>query len=73
MSNDDAATGGKGRKRQILTLNRRENEAPADQTGKKPEDARGEPERQERNREDLGVEDNHRTEDMNRGKRGTFP
>jgi hypothetical protein len=70
---NDGATGGKGRKRQILTLNRRQNEAPTDQTGKKPEDARGEPEQQERNREDMGVDENHRTEDMNRSKRGTFP
>ncbi len=51
----------------------RQHQAPTGQTGKKPEDARGDPGRQERNREEMGVEEDHRTEDMQKGKRGTFP
>jgi hypothetical protein len=43
------------------------------QTGKKPGDARGDPEQQKRNREDLKVGEDHRTEKMRKGNRGTFP
>lgn len=34
------------------------------QTGKKPGDARGDPEQQKRNREDLNVGEDHRTDKM---------
>jgi hypothetical protein len=45
------------------------------QTGKKPGDARDDPEQQKRNREQMndGVSDDHRTEKMREEKRGTFP
>ncbi|SFM16734.1 hypothetical protein [Nitrosomonas communis] len=43
------------------------------QTGKKPGDARGDPEQQKRNREDLKVGEDHRTDKMREDKRGTFP
>jgi hypothetical protein len=45
------------------------------QTGKKPGDARGDPQQQKRNREQMneGVGDDHRTETMREQKRGTFP
>ena len=43
------------------------------QTGKRPEDARGDPEQQQRNREQLNVGEDHLTEEMRENKRGTFP
>jgi hypothetical protein len=45
------------------------------QTRKKPGDARGDPQQQKRNREQMndGVADDHRTEKMREEKRGTFP
>ena len=45
------------------------------QTGKKPGDARGDPQQQKRNREQMndGVEDDHRTDKMHEEKRGTYP
>lgn len=51
---------------------RDQSEAP-DDAGKRPEDARSEPAQQEKNREDMGVNPDHKTQDMERGKRGTFP
>jgi hypothetical protein len=41
--------------------------------GKNKRDARGKPGKQEENQRELGVDDTHRTEDMKRGKRGSFP
>ena len=46
---------------------------PTAQTGKNPSDARGDEEKQEKNRKDLGVGPDHKTEDMEESKRGTFP
>jgi len=45
------------------------------QTGKKPGDARGDPQQQKRNREQMndGVGDDHRSEKMREEKRGSFP
>lgn len=50
------------------------------QTGTKPGDARdlarpgdADEEKLRANRDELGVEESHRTEDMERGRRGTFP
>lgn len=43
------------------------------QTGKRPGDARGDPEQQKRNREEMNVGEDHRTEKMREEKRGTFP
>lgn len=45
------------------------------QTGKNPDDARGDPQQQKRNREQMndGVADDHRTDKMREEKRGTFP
>ncbi len=42
-------------------------------TGKKPHDARDDPAQQERNREEMGVTPEHKTEDMKEKGRGTFP
>ena len=38
-----------------------------------PRDARDDPEKQRENQADLGVTPEHKTEDMEKGKRGTFP
>lgn len=47
---------------------------PAEQTGKHEGDARGrEAEKLPGNRDKLGVGENHKSEDMERGKRGTYP
>ncbi|SFE92401.1 hypothetical protein [Nitrosomonas sp. Nm166] len=43
------------------------------QTGKRPGDARGDPQQQKRNREEMNVGEDHRTEKMREEKRGTFP
>jgi len=43
------------------------------QTGKKPGDARDEDAKLQQNRQDLGVEEDHKTEEMEDGGRGTFP
>jgi hypothetical protein len=48
-------------------------EPPAAQTGRKPGDARGDDEQLAENQQDLGVGDDHKTEDMEEGGRGTFP
>jgi hypothetical protein len=48
-------------------------EAPTDQTGKHQDDAREEPGKQRRNREEMGVNEDHKTNDMEEGGRGTFP
>ena len=54
--------------------------APAQQTGHQPGDARGDGKQVgenqaaiEENREQLGVEENHKTDAMEKGRRGTFP
>lgn len=36
-------------------------------------DARHDKEQQKRNRENLGVDDDHKTPEMEKGHRGTFP
>lgn len=46
---------------------------PAPQTGKHPRDAREDPGKLPENRRELGVDEKHETEDMERGHRGTFP
>ena len=47
---------------------------PSDQTGKHEGDARGrEQEKLPENRDKLGVDEEHKTPDMERGHRGTFP
>jgi hypothetical protein len=43
------------------------------QTGKKPGDARGDPAQQKRNREELNVGEDHRTDKMHEDNRDTFP
>lgn len=43
------------------------------QTGKKPGDARGNPEQQKHNRDDLNVGEDHRTDKMREDNRNTFP
>jgi hypothetical protein len=43
------------------------------QTGRRPEDARDDHARQQRNRKDMGVREDHKTEDMEDKGRGTFP
>jgi len=45
----------------------------APQTGENPRDAREEPARQKQNQEELGVDEDHKTEDMKDTGRGTFP
>ncbi len=48
--------------------------APDDQTGKHEGDARGrEAKKLPQNRDKLGVDEEHRTPEMKRDKRGTFP
>ena len=55
-------------------------EPPSAQTGKNPKDARKDDRQLTENQRDLGVaeehvgkDDDHKTEDMERGHRGTFP
>ena len=47
--------------------------APAPQTGKNPKDAREDDGQLTKNQEELGVEKDHKTDDMEKGGRGTFP
>lgn len=37
------------------------------------DDARKQPEKQQQNREHMGVNDEHKTDTMEQGRRGTFP
>lgn len=46
---------------------------PAPQTGKHPRDARDDDAQLGENQRELGVGDDHKTEDMEHGHRGTFP
>ena len=46
---------------------------PAPQTGKNPHDAREDDQKLAQNQNDLGVGEDHKTEDMEEGGRGTFP
>jgi hypothetical protein len=46
---------------------------PAAQTGKNEHDAREDDRKLSENQRDLGVADDHKTEEMERGGRGTFP
>ena len=46
---------------------------PAAQTGKNPRDAREDEGKLHKNQRELGVGDDHKTEDMEEGNRGTFP
>ena len=46
---------------------------PAAQTGKNPRDARDAETMVHRNQKELGVGEDHKTEDMEKGGRGTFP
>ena len=46
---------------------------PAAATGKNEADARQDEAKLQRNQKDLGVEDDHKTKDMEKGGRGTFP
>lgn len=38
-----------------------------------PSDARHDPKKQKENRDNLGVDDEHKTPEMEKGHRGTFP
>jgi len=46
---------------------------PAAQTGQNPRDAREDEEQLRENQDELGVGADHLTEEMEQGKRGTFP
>ena len=46
---------------------------PAPQTGKNPRDAREDDGKLQKNQKELGVGDDHKTEEMEEGGRGTFP
>jgi hypothetical protein len=48
-------------------------EPPVAQTGKNPKDAREDEAKLAENQQELGVGDDHKTEDMEEGGRGTFP
>lgn len=49
-------------------------EPPAEQTGKHEGDARGrEAQKLPENRDKLGVNEDHKSAEMERGKRGTYP
>lgn len=52
---------------------RNQHEAPVGQAGKHERDAREDLARQRKNREEMGVEEDHRTQDMEKRERGTFP
>ena len=45
----------------------------AAQTGKNPKDAREDEAQLHENQEELGVGEDHQTDDMEQGNRGTFP
>lgn len=66
-------TNRKGGSGETRAQERNQHEAPNDAASKRPEDARDKPSQQERNRKDMGVAPDHRTQDMEKGKRGTFP
>jgi hypothetical protein len=46
---------------------------PTAQTGKNPKDAREDDGKLAKNQKDLGVTDDHKTEEMEQANRGTFP
>lgn len=46
---------------------------PTAQTGKNPKDAREDDRKLHENQKDLGVGEDHKTEEMEQGHRGTFP
>jgi hypothetical protein len=46
---------------------------PAAQTGKNPNDARGDDQQLAENQRELGVGDDHKTKEMEEEHRGTFP
>ncbi len=46
---------------------------PATQTGKNPRDAREDDSKLAENQRELDVGEDHKTEEMERGNRGTFP
>jgi hypothetical protein len=46
---------------------------PAPQTGKNDRDARDDDSQLSQNQKELGVGEDHKTDDMDQGKRGTFP
>lgn len=46
---------------------------PAAQTGKNERDAREDDGKLQKNQQELGVGEDHKTEDMEEGGRGTFP
>jgi hypothetical protein len=48
-------------------------EPPAARTGKNPKDAREDETKLTENQQELGVGDDHKTEDMEESGRGTFP
>ena len=47
--------------------------APTPQTGKNPNDARGDDDKLVKNQKDLGIAPDHKTEEMEESNRGTFP
>jgi hypothetical protein len=44
-----------------------------EQSGTKEHDARGDQNKLAENQQDLGVKPDHKTEEMEKGRRGTFP
>lgn len=52
---------------------KRPDEPPAPKTGKHEGDAREDEKQLTENQRELGVGDDHKTEDMEEGERGTFP
>ena len=48
-------------------------QAPTPQTGKNPKDAREDDAKLAENQKELGVGDDHKTDEMEDGQRGTFP
>jgi len=63
----------KGGTSQTRATQRNQHEAPSGQAGKHVDDAREDREKQQENREEMGVQEDHKTQDMEKGKRGTFP
>ena len=52
---------------------KREKPAPAAQTRKNPGDARDDESRLSKNQQELGIDEDHKTGEMEKHRRGTFP
>ena len=55
------------------TAKHKKPDEPAAQTGKNPKDAREDEAQLRENQDELGVGDDHKTDEMEEGERGTFP